>query len=111
MSSAFDSFYDKVVTVSGRCLHPDTRDQVPFQFDALAMVNSLGAADALSGSSVSPGDFNFEVCIQLDKWGLHLPPNKGMKIRLEDCTDLTVNDYTSDDFHYCMNCKRRVANK
>ena len=111
MASVFDRFYDKPVTVSGRCLHPDKRDLVPFQFDALAMVNPLGAADALSGSSVSPGDFYFEVCIQIEKWGLHVPPNKGMKIRLDDSSVLTVNDYTSDGFHYCMNCKRRVENK
>ena len=111
MASAFDRFYDKVVTVSGRCLHPDSRDQVAFQFDAPAMVNPLGAADALSGSSVSPGDFTFEVCVQLDKWALHVPPQKGFKVRLDNGVYLTVNDYTADDFHFCMNCKGRVENR
>ena len=108
MASAFDRFYDKSVTVSGRSLHPDTRAQVPFQFDALAMVNPLGAADALAGQSVSPSDFNYEVCIQREQWTLDALPTKGMVIRFDDGVCVTVNDWSYDGFHYCLNCKRRV---
>jgi len=111
MSSALDKLYDKGVTVSGKCLHPETRAQVSFQFDALAMVNPMGAAGALSGASVSPSDFNYEVCIQRRQWTLDASPSKGMVITFEDGVCVTVNDWSDDDFHYCLNCKRRVENK
>ena len=107
MASAFDRFYDKSVTVSGRCLHPETRAQVAFQFDALAMVNFGQHSPGVASAFGVVLDFDAEICIQFKDWGLvDEVPKKGMSIFCsESNTHYVIDSFTKDDFHYCINVK------